>query len=331
MRSVVRWGILGCGDVTEAKSGPALQKARGSQLVAVMRRNGDLARDYAARHGVSRWYDNADALIADPQVDAVYVATPPGSHAELAIRCARAGKPAYVEKPMAISAEECEWMLAAFRASRVPLFVAYYRRALPRYLEIKRGVREGRIGDVRHVQVVLCKRPSAPVQPGSPTPWRWVPELSGGGRFVDLACHTLDLLDDLLGPITRAQGIAANLGTPWPVEDTVAASFAFASGALGSGSWCFTAAEPSDQVTIVGTLGSVSFSTFGTDVAWSRNGAIDRVQIANPEHIQQPLIQTVVDELLGVGACPSTGDSAARTTRVIDAILRDFRAAQSCG
>src|SRR5277367_2165196 len=100
-RDTIRWGILGCGDVTEIKSGPGFQKATGSKLVAVMRRNGKLAEDYARRHGVARWYDDVDALIHDPEVDAVYIATPPGVHLEMALKVAAADKPAYVEKPMA--------------------------------------------------------------------------------------------------------------------------------------------------------------------------------------------------------------------------------------
>ena len=105
----VRWGIIGCGNVTEVKSGPAFQNAEGSALVAVMRRHGELAADYARRHGVSRFYDDADRLVSDPEVDAVYVATPPGSHLEHALRACRAGKPAYVEKPMARATTPSAW------------------------------------------------------------------------------------------------------------------------------------------------------------------------------------------------------------------------------
>src|SRR5882757_10269989 len=104
---LIRWGIIGCGDVTEVKSGPALQRATGSALVAVMRRDRAKAEDYARRHGVARAYDDAAALIADPDVDAVYVATPPSSHAAYTLAAARAGKPVYVEKPMALSHAEC--------------------------------------------------------------------------------------------------------------------------------------------------------------------------------------------------------------------------------
>ena len=128
----IRWGIIGCGDVTEVKSGPAFAKADGSALVAVMRRTAELAEDYARRHGVPRWYADAEALVRDPEVDAVYVATPPSSHREYVLLAARHDKPVYVEKPMAMNHRECLDMVAACRDAGVPLFVAYYRRALPR-------------------------------------------------------------------------------------------------------------------------------------------------------------------------------------------------------
>lgn len=319
---VVRWGILGCGDVTEKKSGPALQEARGSALVAVMRRDGAKAEDYARRHGVPRWYDDAAALIADPEVDAVYVATPPSSHAALAIAVAQAGKPAYVEKPMAASPAECDAMIEAFARAAVPLFVAYYRRALPRFLAVKRLLDEGAIGAPRLVELALTK----PVHPAerdpAALPWRVRPEIAGGGHFVDLAAHSLDLLDFLFGPIVEAHGIATNQGGLYPAEDTVAATLRFASGLVGSGRWCFCADARRDVLAIIGDRGEIRGATFGDEpFVITRDGARETLAIANPEHIQGPMIQRVVDALRGEGECPSTGVSAARTTRVMSRIL----------
>src|SRR5436309_7352124 len=115
----VRWGIIGCGDVCEVKSGPGFQKASGSALVAVMRRDGEKARDFAARHGVPKWYDDAQQLIADAEVDAVYVATPPDSHEQCAVAALRAGKPVLVEKPMARKFAECQRMVGAAQEASV--------------------------------------------------------------------------------------------------------------------------------------------------------------------------------------------------------------------
>src|SRR5690349_1300492 len=258
----IRWGIIGCGDVTEVKSGPAFQKASNSALVAVMRRTGALARDYAQRHGVPRWYDDADALIADTEVDAVYIATPPYSHKEYTLRAAAARKPVYVEKPMALDFNECEAMIAACRAAGVPLFVAYYRRALPRFLKVKELLCSGAIGDVRFVSVTLHQPPAADVLDATKLPWRVRPELAGGGLFVDLASHMLDFLDDALGRIREVRGLASNQAGLYPAEDIVTGTFRFESGVQGVGTWCFTGFERRDHTEIVGSLGRITYVTF---------------------------------------------------------------------
>ena len=169
----VRWGIIGVGNVTERKSGPGFQQAERSELVAVMRRNGDLAADYARRNDVPRWYDDADELINDPQVDAVYVATPPDSHREYAVRVAQAGKPVYVEKPMARTALECEDMISACDEAGVGLFVAYYRRAMPRFATVKELLDSGRIG-----------RASVGQHPQRAAGARWTRPATGGGGSI---------------------------------------------------------------------------------------------------------------------------------------------------
>jgi len=180
--SAVRWGIIGCGNVTEYKSGPAFQKIRNSELVAVMRRNGKLARNYAYRHHVPKWYDDADKLIDDPDINAVYIATPPSSHLEYALRLIKAGKPVYVEKPMARSFAECQQMLQASATADIPLFVAYYRRALPRFLKIKEIMERGDIGEIRTVNVRFFRRPSDRDLKGE-YHWRIDPEIAGCGYF----------------------------------------------------------------------------------------------------------------------------------------------------
>jgi predicted dehydrogenase len=314
----IRWGILGCGAVTEVKSGPAFQRAVGSRLVAVMRRSGALARDYAERHGVPRWYDSAEALIGDSEVDAVYIATPPSSHRAYTLLCAEAGKPVYVEKPMALNFAECQEMLAACREAGVPLFVAYYRRALPRFLKIKELVDSGALGAVRYVRVDFCE-PPRPNPPGQPLPWRVQPAISGGGYFVDLASHMLDFLDYVLGPITRAQGFAANQSGQYPAEDIVTGSFVFASGAQGVGSWCFSGPASWDVTTLVGSQATLTYSTFDARPLRLTTGAsTTEIEIADPPHIQQPLIQQVVDALARGSPCASTGESAARISWVMD-------------
>ena len=322
----IRWGIIGCGNVTEVKSGPGFQQANNSQLVAVMRRDGVLAKDYAERHGVPRWYDDANALIHDPEVDAVYIATPPSSHKKYTLAVARAGKPAYVEKPMARSYAECAEMIKACRSAGTSLFIAYYRRALPRFLKVKELIESSAIGEPRFVTVTVYQKPAPEELDPNTLPWRVVPEISGGGKFLDLASHTLDILAYYLGPIQSAQGVASNQGRLYRAEDVVTGTFVFESGAHGVGTWCFTAFRDYDLNEIVGTRGKLAFSTFGTEpVVLTTMDGVTEFPIAHPPHIQQPLIQTVVDELNGVGQCPSTGITGARTNWVMDEMLRGYR------
>lgn len=328
----IRWGIIGCGDVTEVKSGPALQKARHSNLVAVMRRNGALAKDYAQRHGVPSWYDDAEALIHDSQVDAVYVATPPSSHKEYTIMAAQAGKPVYVEKPMALNYDECLAMIAAcesvvseFTGAAVPLFVAYYRRSLDRFLKIRELLDTGAIGTVRFVNIIFHQPVRDEELVTGTLPWRVLPEVAGGGHFVDLAAHQLDFLDYILGPIRSVQGFAANQAGHYPAEDIVSSAFVFETGVQGVGTWCFSTFDELDHTEIVGSRGRISYSTFDdSPVVLKTVEGTREFNIGYPRHIQQPLIQSVVDALNGNGICPSTGKSAARTSWVMDQMLAGY-------
>jgi len=326
---VVRWGMLGAGSVTELKSGPAFQKAEGSSLAAVMRRSPGKAADYAHRHGVPRYHERAEDLIHDPHVDAVYIATPPGSHLDLALLACAAGKPAYVEKPMARSHEECLRMNEAFEARKLPLFIAYYRRRLPRFLAAKDVIDSGRLGQITAVGYRFAQSRWE----GTPSdlPWRLRAEHSGGGLLLDLGCHTLDILDFLLGPLSDVIGTAANVASTYDVEDSVAMCFRAPGGALGSASWSFAGHAREDVMEITGTEGRLRMSTFGDEaleLEW-RGGGSESLSRPSPAHIQQPLIQSIVDQLRGHGACPSTGESAARTSRVMDTVLDAYYGGRS--
>lgn len=317
----IGWGIVGCGNVTEVKSGPALQLAENSRLVAVMRRDAAKAEDYARRHGVEKWYSDASQLIGDPEVDLVYIATPPSTHKKYALMAAAAGKPAYVEKPMALNYAECREMNQAFDDAGLPLFVAYYRRALPRFLAIRSLIEEGRIGNPRFVNVVFHQPPSEADVSGSQN-WRTQPEISGGGYFVDLGSHTLDILQFYFGDIIFAEGRAANQAGMYPAEDIVSGRFIFASGVQGTGIWCFSSGTRLDRTEIVGNGGKISFATFGNDpVILETPQGVQQFDLSNPVHIQQPLIQTIVDQLNGSGLCPSTGTTAARTNWAMDRLM----------
>lgn len=319
--SDIVWGSIGCGDVMEIKSGPAFQNVPGSGLGAVMRRNIELAKDFAMRHGVPKWYGNAQELVDDPEINAVYIATPPDSHLQYTILAAEAGKPIYVEKPMANSFAECQEMIQVCQSNQVPLFVAYYRRALPRYLKVKEIIESGRLGSIHEVKVNLL-HPAKSGDIAGKYNWRVIPEIAGCGYFCDLGSHIFDLLQYLLGPIKMAKGMVSNTGAHYAAEDTVEVDFQFDNLINGKAYFNFNSNTFIDKTEIIGTNGSISYSHFHGDmVELSEDSSIQRFEMPNPRHIQQDLIQLIVDELKGLGHCPSTGETGAETNRILDQIL----------
>jgi predicted dehydrogenase len=323
---MINWGIIGCGNVTEVKSGPAFNKVNGSQLLAVMRRNRSLAEDYARRHNVPKFYDNADDLINDSEINAVYIATPPGSHSDYAIRAIRAGKPAYIEKPMAASYKECMAINKEADKNSIPVFVAYYRRSLPGFLKVKELIECGTIGNVRFVSLQLFKPPSDDEKAGK-LPWRVDPELAGGGHFFDLASHQLDWLDFVFGPIERVKSVAINQGRLYSAEDYVSADFIFPDNVAGTGTWCFTLSQTAnrDIIEIFGEKGTIRFSTFTFDPIVLTNAYGVREFInERPENVQYFLIENIVRTLEGKAEPISTGVTGARTSRVMDEIVEEY-------
>ncbi|MBD2754375.1 Gfo/Idh/MocA family protein [Spirosoma validum] len=318
----INWGIIGCGDVTEVKSGPAFNKVPHSRLVAVMRRDAEKAADYAKRHNVPKWYTDADALINDPNINAIYVATPPDSHEDYAIRAMRAGKPVYVEKPMARNSAECDAMNQVSRETGMPLFVAFYRRALPYFLKIKELVEHKVIGDVRYVQIQLNWQPADRELGKAPEPnWRVSPAISGGGLLHDLASHQFDFLEYVFGPIKTASGIARNQAGLYEADDIVAATFEFESGVLGTGNWCWTVNKEQriEETQFIGSKGKISFSYFEKyHITVETEAGVEEHNVPFPEHVQQPLIEQIVNELRGNGKSPSTGETGARANQLID-------------
>jgi 1,5-anhydro-D-fructose reductase (1,5-anhydro-D-mannitol-forming) len=320
---LVQWGMIGCGDVAEIKAGPALRKAAGSALVAVMRRDTDLARDYARRHGVPTVHVTADDLIGDPQVNAVYIATPPSSHYELALKVARAGKPCLVEKPMATSHRECIGMRDAFRRAGLPLWVAYYRRALPRYLLVRELLQDEVVGSITSVQIEVFDRLATGERALA---WRFDPSIAGGGLFLDMGTHCMDMVDFLLGPIEHAAAIPLNTGRAYRVEDVTTVAFRVGSNVAGCGVWNFNAGECFDLVRLTGGRGTIAFPMFTDgDVVISSDRGERRFPVRNPPHVHQPLVETIVQELMGRGRCDSTAESGCRTAKVMETCLSGYR------
>ncbi len=322
----VRWGILGVGNVCEVKSAPAMNLVPDSKVVAVMRRNEEKVKDYAKRHGVSKWYTDAQSLINDPEVNAIYIATPPNAHLELTKLAAESGKPVYVEKPMARTYAECLEMIAVCEAAGVPLYVAYYRRSLPHFVKMKELIDAGTIGEVRTLHINMKQELKPEVIVHLNHNWRVDPEIAGGGYFYDLASHQLDYLDFLLGPIEQARGFAANQAGAYAAEDIVAGSFRFENGIIGTGNWCFTTSKEAeiDDTVIYGSKGYIRYQTFGKGefelVTQEKGREVFAFEL--PSHIQQHLINNITCDILGKDQAWSTGNSAARTNWVMDELTR---------
>ncbi|WP_167273333.1 Gfo/Idh/MocA family protein [Dyadobacter arcticus] len=322
----IKWGIIGCGNVTEVKSGPAFDIVDNSELLAVMRRNANLAADYASRHGVPEWYSDADKLINDPDVNAIYIATPPDAHESLAFKAMAAGKPVYIEKPMGRNGAECDRINAESKRTGVPVFVAFYRRSLDYFLKVKELIDQKVIGEIRFVDICLQWQPYDEEVGENPKPrWRVDPEISGGGHFHDLASHQFDFLEFVLGPIKYASGIARNQAGFYAADDIVMANFEFESGVVGKGSWCYTInkEQREDKAQIIGSKGRITFSFFEKfDIIVETAEGTEVFNIPYPKHVQQQLIDSIVKELRGEGKCPSSGETGARANHIMDWITQ---------
>lgn len=315
----INWGIIGCGNVTEVKSGPAFNKIAHSGLVAVMRRNGDKAKDYAQRHGVPKWYDDADRLINDDEVNAIYIATPPSSHEEYAIRAMEAGKPVYLEKPMTLDAASAKRIADASRSTGVKLCVAHYRREQPLFCAVKSMIDEGKIGRVQTVAMDMQQPHQSKLIAQTEENWRIDPAVSGGGLFHDLAPHQLDLMVYFFGEPQQASGLSCNTGGWYKADDTTSGQIVFDKGILFHGYWCFAAQQSSDYCMITGTEGEIKFSVFGqAPLVITKNGKEERRDFEPLTHVQEPMIRAVVAYLRGEGPNPCPPEAGVTVMELID-------------
>lgn len=317
----INWGIIGCGNVTEVKSGPAFNKVADSVLKAVMRRNAEKARDYAQRHGVPKWYNDGEQLINDPEINAIYVATPPSSHEEYTIAALKARKPVYVEKPAALSAESAARMYNASLEYNTPLTIAHYRRGLPVFKKIKELLNQKVVGEIRFVNMRLLQSHNPGMIAKTEENWRLNPSVSGGGLFHDLAPHQLDLMIWFFGKVKHAEGLALNRSGVYPADDFVSGSLLFENGIPFNGLWSFNVPDKfsEDLVEITGTEGRLSFSVFGNYYFIEGNdGTEKRVEFKMPQHIQQPMISEVVQYFLGRSDNPCSGQDGVDVMKIID-------------
>ena len=318
----IRWGIIGCGDVTEIKSGPAFNKVKNSELIAVMRRSAEKAKDYAQRHQVPKWYSDANAVINDPDINAIYVATPPSSHEEYTIAAINAGKSVYVEKPMSVDASSAHRMANYASEKNIKLCVAHYRRAQPFFNRVKQLLDEGAIGKVRFVRSEIYKRSLTVEELAVPkAAWRVDPSIAGGGLFHDLSPHQFGLMYFFFGRPKKVSAISLNQGAQYEADDIVAGNVLFEDEVLFNGVWCFNVAEADekDSCEIFGDKGKISFSFFNQrQIELTTNGGSTTFTFDTLEHVQQPMIEKVVEYFLDQGPNPCTAEEGTTVMQLID-------------
>ena len=316
--NTIRWGMIGCGSVTELKSGPAFNKVLNSKLMAVMRRDAQKVKDYAHRHQVPYYFTDANELIHHPEVDAVYIATPPKYHEEYAIAAMQAGKPVYVEKPMALNVDACLRMEAFSKKSGVKMVVAHYRRALPLFIEVKRLLASNAIGKITEVRIEMLKQSGGNLNPNEN--WRIDPKVAGAGYFYDLAPHQLDLVFYFFGSAISYHGKSSNQAGLYQAEDTVTGTMLLEKDIQFKGDWCFCAAEGQDKdvFKIIGSEGKISFPVFGHDITLEQSGVTEIIHFDPPMHNQQNLIAQIVSYFLGTGTNPCSAEDALQSMRVME-------------
>ncbi|MCL1948260.1 MAG: Gfo/Idh/MocA family oxidoreductase [Turicibacter sp.] len=316
----IQWGMVGTGNVTEVKSGPGFYKSENSALNGVTNRTKEKAISWAKRHGVGHVYNDMDEMIADGKVDAIYIATPPASHKEYALKCAAAKIPCYIEKPVALNLTDHMEMLNAFKKSDTLVFAAYYRRAQPRFLKVQQLLNEGLIGDIRFVQMNLYRPVKEDEKINS---WRVDPELSGGGLFMDVGVHMIDIVIHLLGNIKEVQTFRRNQTGHYAPEDNIAISLLFENGILGTGNFCFTTKVSKDEIEIIGEKGNLRFACFGTSpIILETSETVQEFDVPKPEHVHQPLIQSIVNELNGMGKTANHLEDTTNTAWVCEQIYQ---------
>lgn len=324
MRSIqgtVNWGIIGCGDVCEVKSGPAFNKVANSRLVAVMRRDAAKAEDYAKRHGVPKFYSDASQLINDPDVNAIYIATPPSSHEAYTHEAMKAGKPVYVEKPVTVNSDSCRKMIDLSKRFDVKCSVAHYRRGLPLFKKAKALINEGAIGNVRVIKLSTLQPEKSKLINHTADNWRVMPEFSGGGLFHDLSPHQLDIVYWIFGAPKEVVGRSLNQSRKYDAPDLTTLNAVYNSEINLNGIWAFNVAESvaQDQCEIVGDKGMLRFAFFRkSTIEMTTTSGTEIMEFEYPENIQQPMIDAVAKFFRGEGDNPCSLEDALVVMNMMD-------------
>ncbi|MFN5986529.1 MAG: Gfo/Idh/MocA family protein [Chitinophagaceae bacterium] len=314
------WGIIGCGNVTEVKSGPAFNKVEHSSLIAVSRRDPDKLADYVKRHDIPLSFTNALDLIQSEKINALYIATPPNVREAYAIEAMQLGKPVYLEKPMALNLAACKRLKAVSEKLGIKLSVAHYRRNLPLFMEVKNILEQGDIGVIKEVQITMLKKTDKAAK--DPSNWRVDPSIAGGGYFYDLAPHQIDLVFYFFGKPKSFSGISTNKAGLYKAEDFVQGTIELENGIVCKGLWDFSInGEEKDEFLIIGEKGTIRFPVFGLFIEVESNGQVKTIPFEAPKHNQQNHIQAVVNYFLGKGENPCSAEDAILSMEVMESFV----------
>jgi predicted dehydrogenase len=318
----LKWGLIGCGDIAQRRVAPALRDLPTCELLAVTRARPNLAESFANQFGAKKWYTTWQDLLADRDIDAVYIATPVHLHAAQTIAAAEAGKHVLVEKPMAMNVTECDEMIAACRTNNVKLGVAYYRRFYPVVERIKTVINSGEIGKPVLVQIDAFEWFDP--EPNHPRYWLLEKQLAGGGPMMDFGCHRIELLVNVFGPVRHVTSIVSNVVFDREVEDTAVALIQFESGPCAVLSVTHAASEPRDTLAIFGTRGSIAISVLNHGEMRIRTGAGERDESHPPaSNTHHPLIEDFVEAVLN-GREPRVDGEIGRVVAKIEEVIYDI-------
>lgn len=313
---VINFGIIGCGDVTEKKSGPAFQKVEGSNLLAVMRRNEEKLIDYAKRHNVPKYSTDYLELLKDENIDAIYIATPPNKHHFYTLEAAKYGKAVYVEKPMATSVAECEEMIQVCKDYNVPLFVAYYRREQEKFKKAKEIIDSNEIGEIKSFNYIYTSK-TPTIDPNRS--WLLSKDIAGGGMLYDIGSHMIDILIYLFGEVEMATGISNNQNEDFKVNDVTSGIIKFKNNIQGSIQLSFNGSERRDELVLIGSKGTLKLSIMSNDnLTIIKDDKTYEISFLDMEHVQLPYIKKVVDTLLGKDNYDSSGIYGLRTQEILE-------------
>lgn len=319
---MIRWGVIGCGDVVRKRVAAAIQNESRSQLVAACRRDPERLESFCHAFGVAHRYTQADQLLANPDVDAVYIATPVRQHLPQTLAAARHGKHVLVEKPMALSVAECDQMIDACRRAGVKLGVAYYRRFYPVVHRIEQLLDDGIIGTPLAVSAVT----STPMDmlPGEEGYWRVLPADGGGGALMDVGSHRIDLFLHLFGEVSGVKGYAETVAAEYDAEDAAVAILKFRSGLVGTLQCHFGAPFDPDEFAILGTAGRLSARPLNGKTLMIETAGNERREVhPPPDNLCGPLVADFVSAILEDREPAVTGAAGRATNEILSRIYSD--------